>query len=131
MMDPVADLISKLNNANRARLETVKIQTSKFTTKILEILQNEGYISSYAIKNLNKTKKQRTYIKLKYKKQIPAINGIKQISKPSLRVYTSVEKMPKILNGLGIAIISTSHGIMTNKNAQKANLGGEIIAYVW
>ena len=129
-MDPIADLISKLNNANKARLQTIKIQTSRLTTSILEILKNEGYISSYNVKTLGKTKKQITIVHLKYKNQIPAINGLRQISKPGLRAYTSAEKMPKVLNGLGIAIVSTSHGIMTIKNAKKANLGGEVIAYI-
>ena len=129
-MDPIADLISKLNNANKARLQTIKIQTSRLTTSILEILKNEGYISSYSVKTLGKTKKQITIVHLKYKNQIPAINGLRQISKPGLRAYTSAEQMPRVLNGLGIAIVSTSHGVMTNKNAKKANLGGEVIAYI-
>lgn len=129
-MDPISDLISKLNNANKAKLMTVKIQTSNLTTSILEILKNEGYIASYSVKNLGKTKKQITIIHLKYKNQIPAINGLRQISKPGLRIYTSAEDMPKVLNGLGIAVVSTSHGVMTNKKARKANLGGEVIAYI-
>ncbi|MBQ0045538.1 MAG: 30S ribosomal protein S8 [Mycoplasma sp.] len=130
-MDPISDLMSKLNNANKARLSTVKIQTSNLTTAILNILKNEGYIASYAVKNAGKTKKQITIIHLKYKNQIPAINGLRQISKPGLRIYTSAEDMPKVLNGLGIAIVTTSHGVMTGKQARKANLGGEVIAYVW
>lgn len=130
-MDPIADLISKLNNANRARLNSIRIQTSNLTTAIVDILKNEGYISNYVVKNLGKTKKKVTYINLKYKNQIPAINGLRQISKPGLRVYTAYENMPKVLNGLGIAIVSTSHGVMTGKNAYKAKVGGEVIAYVW
>lgn len=130
-MDPISDLISKLNNANKARLQTVKIQTSNLTTAILDILKNEGYITSYAIKNAGKTKKKITIIYLKYKNQIPAINGLRQISKPGLRIYTSAEDMPKVLNGLGIAVVTTSHGVMTGKQAKKANLGGEVIAYIW
>lgn len=130
-MDPISDLISKLNNANKARLQTVKIQTSNLTTAILDILKNEGYIASYNVKNLGKTKKKITIIHLKYKNQIPAINGLRQISKPGLRIYTSAEDMPKVLNGLGIAVVTTSHGVMTGKQARKANLGGEVIAYVW
>lgn len=130
-MDPIADLISKLNNANKAKLPSIKIQTSHLTTAIVEILKNEGYISSYNIKKAARTNKDITIVFLKYKNQIPAINGLKQISKPGLRAYTSAEKMPRVLNGLGIAIVSTSHGVMTNKNAKKANLGGEVIAYVW
>lgn len=130
-MDPISDLISKLNNANKARLSTIKIQTSNLTSNVLAILKQEGYISNYAVKNLGKTKKQITIITLKYKNQIPAINGLKQISKPGLRIYSSAEEMPRVLNGLGIAVVSTSHGVMTNKAAKKANLGGEVIAYIW
>ncbi len=130
-MDPISDLISKLNNANKARLSTVKIQTSNLTTAMINILKNEGYIASYTVKNLAKTKKKITIIHLKYKNQIPAINGLRQISKPGLRIYTSAEDMPRVLNGLGIAIVSTSHGVMTNKQAKKANLGGEVIAFIW
>jgi len=130
-MDPISDLISKLNNANKARLSTIKIQTSNLTTSVLDVLKSEGYISNYAVKNLGKTKKKITIITLKYKNQIPSINGLKQISKPGLRIYTSAEQMPRVLNGLGIAVVSTSHGVMTNKAAKKANLGGEVIAYIW
>jgi len=130
-MDPISDLISKLNNANKARLSTIKIQTSNLTSAVLDVLKQEGYISNYAVKNAGKTKKQITIITLKYKNQIPSINGLKQISKPGLRIYTSAEEMPRVLNGLGIAVVSTSHGVMTNKAAKKANLGGEVIAYIW
>lgn len=130
-MDPIADLISKLNNANRARLNTVKIQTSSLTTAIVDIMKSEGYISNYVIKHVGKTNKKITIVYLKYKNQTPVINGLRQISKPGLRVYTAYENMPRVLNGLGIAIVSTSHGVMTNKNAYKAHIGGEVIAYVW
>lgn len=134
-MDPIADLLIKIKNANRARLPFIRIQTSRLTSNILKVLLDEGYIASYHETNKMKDKKpskiKTTTIKLKYKKQIPTINGLKQISKPGLRIYTSCEKMPTVLNGLGIAIVSTSHGIMTNKQAKKANLGGEVIAYVW
>ena len=129
-IDLVADLISKLNNANRARLSTVKVQSSKMLLAILEIMLKEGYIASYEQKK-EKNNHEFIIVNLKYKGQIPVINGLKQISKPGLRVYTSAKSMPKILNDLGIAIISTSHGLMTNKLARKANLGGEVIVYVW
>ena len=128
-IDLVADLISKLNNANRARLSTVKVQSSKMLLAILEIMLKEGYIASYEQKK-EKNNHEFIIVNLKYKGQIPVINGLKQISKPGLRVYTSAKSMPKILNDLGIAIISTSHGLMTNKLARKANLGGEVIVYV-
>lgn len=130
-MDPIADLITRIKNANSARLPEVKIQTSNLTTSILDILKQEGYILGYDIKNLGKTKKKVTYIKLKYKNKIPSINNIRQISKPGLRVYATAEKMPRVLNDLGIAIVSTSQGVMDNKKAKVSNLGGEVIAYVW
>lgn len=129
-IDPIADLILRVKNANSARLPDAVIQTSNLTTSILEVLQNEGYILSYEVKNLTKIKKQ-TVIKLKYKNLIPTINGFKQISKPGLRVYAQATKIPKVLNGLGVAIISTSNGVVSDKVARAKNLGGEVIAYIW
>lgn len=134
-MDPIADLICKIKNANMAKLPYVKIQTSSLTTNILKIMQEEGYILGFEQKvfkaKKKNGKKQFTYIKLKYKNRIPVINGIKQISKPGLRIYQEAKKIPKVLNGLGIAIISTTQGIITDKLARKNNVGGEIIAYLW
>ncbi len=130
-IDPIADLITKIRNANQAKLHEVEIQTSNLTTAILTILKNEGYILGFDIKTFGHSKKKKTIVKLKYKKQTPSIRNIKQISKPGLRVYVPVEKMPKVLNGLGIAIVSTNKGVITNKQAVANNVGGEVIAYVW
>lgn len=130
-IDPISDLITKINNARKARLQEVTIQTSKMTSAILEVLKQEGYIEDYSIAKDSKSSNKVTTIKLKYKNFVSSISGIRQISKPGLRVYQESKKLPKVLNGLGIAIISTSQGIVTDKFARKNNLGGEIVAYVW
>ena len=134
-MDPIADLICKIKNANRAKLPYIKIQTSSLITNILRVMQKEGYILGFEQKIFNAKKKngkkQFTYVKLKYKNRIPVVNGIKQISKPGLRIYQEAKKIPKVLNGLGIVIVSTTQGIITDKLARKNNVGGEIIAYLW
>ncbi len=130
-IDPISDLITKINNARKAKLPEVTIYTSKLTTAILDVLKEQGYIEDYAIAKDKKSSNKVTTIKLKYKNFISSISGMKQISKPGLRVYQESKKLPKVLNGLGIAIISTSQGIVTDKFARKNNLGGEIIAYVW
>lgn len=129
--DPVADLLSKINNANRAKLSDVKTQSSKLKLAILEILVKEGYLRQFELyENRSKTK-AFVRIKLKYNDaKISSINGLKQISKPGLRVYASFEKLPRVLNGLGIAIISTSEGLMTDKIARMKKIGGEVLAYV-
>lgn len=134
-MDPIADLICKIKNAINVKLPTIKIQTSKLTTNILKVMLDEGYINQYKIIEINAKKKgkkkQITIVELKYKNRISVINGIKQISKPGLRNYAQANKIPNVLNGLGIAIVSTNQGIVTGKFAKKNNLGGEVIACVW
>lgn len=129
--DPVADLLSKINNANRAKLSDVKTQSSKLKLAILEILVKEGYLRQFELYENRKKTKAFVRIKLKYNDaKISSINGLKQISKPGLRVYASFEKLPRVLNGLGIAIISTSEGLMTDKIARMKKIGGEVLAYV-
>lgn len=130
-IDPIADLIVKIKNASRAKLPIAKIQTSNYTTAILEVLKAEGYIEGFEIKKDKTSTKSTTIINIKYKNQTPSISEIRQISKPGLRIYLESKKLPKVLNGLGIAIVSTSQGVMTDKNARKNNLGGEVVAYVW
>jgi small subunit ribosomal protein S8 len=131
IIDPISDLVVKIKNASKAHHADAIIQTSSLTSAILTVLKDEGYITDFEVKNHKSSdKKQRTIIKLKYKEQTPVITGIKQISKPGLRVYQENKKLPKVLNGLGIAIISTSQGVVTDKFARKNNLGGEVIAYV-
>jgi small subunit ribosomal protein S8 len=129
-IDPIADLIVRIKNANRARHPNCTIYTSKITTAILEVLKTEGYITNYETKKNNKSNVNRTVITLKYKEQVPAISGIKQISKPGLRIYQESKKIPRVLSGLGVAVISTSQGVVTDKFARTNNLGGEVIAYV-
>ena len=128
--DPIADMLTRIRNANSAKHKTVDVPNSKMKTAIAEILFKEGYIKSFEL--INNENQGIIRITLKYdEKGARVIDGIKRISKPGLRVYASAEKLPKVLNGLGIALISTSKGIKTDKEARKENLGGEVLAYIW
>ncbi len=129
MTDPIADMLTRIRNANQMRKETVVIPSSKVKSAILEVLKNEGFISDYTV---SADVKSETTITLKYTDNNQrVIKGLKRISKPSLHVYSKAEDLPKVLNGLGIAIISTSQGIMSDKEARKLKIGGEGLAYVW
>ena len=129
MTDPIADMLTRIRNANQMRKETVVIPTSKVKSAILEVLKKEGFITDYAVST---DVKSVTTITLKYTENNQrVIKGLKRISKPSLHVYAKSEDLPKVLNGLGVAIISTSQGIMTDKEARKLNIGGEVLAFVW
>lgn len=128
MTDPISDLIVRIKNANKARIPSISFASSKLTTSIVDVLKKQGYIENYKITNNNKQK--TTIVTLKYKNLIPTINGIKQISKPGLKVYQEANKLPYVLHGLGIAIISTSKGVMCDKEARKLQVGGEVLAYV-
>ncbi len=128
--DPIADLLTRIRNANDAKHETVDVPCSNMKKAIADILLEEGYIKNYQIIDDNKQGIIR--ITLKYaanKKKV--ISGLKRISKPGLRIYASKEDLPRVLRGLGIAIISTSKGIMTDKKARQNNVGGEVLAYIW
>lgn len=127
--DPIADMLTRIRNANSRRHKMVKVPYSKIKHQILDLLVEEGYINNIIISGEGVKKEIIVY--LKYKGHLRVITGLKRISKPGLRVYSEVENLPKVLNGFGIAIISTSKGIMTSKNARDKNLGGEVIAYVW
>lgn len=129
MTDPIADMLTRIRNALQQKHESVSMPSSKEKVAIAKILKDEGYITDYAVEG-DGVKKTMT-ITLKYNNGEKVISGLKRISKPGLRVYAQVEDLPRVLNGLGIAIISTSNGMMTDKNAKKAHLGGEVIAYVW
>ena len=130
MTDPIADMLTRIRNANQLRYETVSVPSTKMTRAIADILVNEGYISGYE-KEENKTG-EMIILNLKYgKKKERVITGLKRISKPGLRVYAKKDEVPKVLNGLGIAIISTSQGLMTDKDARSKSLGGEVLAYIW
>ena len=129
--DPIADMLTRIRNANSSKHKTVDIPASKMKLAIADILFQEGYIKSFEeIKEENNQGIIR--ITLKYtEKGKKVIDGLKRISKPGLRVYASKDELPRVLNGLGIALISTSKGIMTDKEARKEGLGGEVLAYVW
>ena len=129
MTDPIADMLTRIRNANQMRKETVVIPTSKVKSAILEVLKAEGFIADYSV---SADIKSETTITLKYSENNQrVIKGLKRISKPSLHVYSKAEELPKVLNGLGVAIISTSQGIMSDKQARKLKIGGEVLAYVW
>ena len=128
MTDPIADMLTRIRNANQMRNETVVMPSSKIKVEIAKILKDEGYITDYSV--TNDVKKVLT-LQLKYNGTERVISGIKRISKPGLRVYAQASELPKVLNGLGIAIISTSVGVMCDKKARKLGTGGEVLAYVW
>ena len=130
MTDPIADMLTRIRNANQNRAKTVTMPSSKMKEEIATILKDEGYITNFTIKN-NDVQSILT-LTLKYadnKERV--ITGLKRISKPGLRVYAKASEIPSVLNGLGIAIISTPKGVMTDKLARKNNVGGEVIAYIW
>ena len=130
VLDPIADMLTRIRNANANKHESVLVPQSKTKLAIAEILKEEGYISSYKAVEAEGIK--MIEITLKYGPNgEKVIQGLKRISKPGLRIYTNAEQLPKVLNGLGIAIVSTSKGIITDKNARKLNVGGEVLAYVW
>ena len=130
MTDPIADMLTRIRNANQMRYEEVEVPASKIKEEIAKVLKEEGYIAGYKIK---KGDVQNTIVlNLKYvNRKERVITGLKRISKPGLRVYAKANEMPKVLNGLGIAIVSTSKGIMKAKKAKENSLGGEVLAYVW
>ena len=128
--DPIADMLTRIRNANQMKYKEVLVPTSKLKVQIANILKNEGYINGYKL--VDSENGSMMNIELKYgAKKERVITGLKRISKPGLRVYAKKEEIPTVLNGLGIAIISTSKGIMTDKQARKENIGGEVLAYIW
>lgn len=127
--DPIADMLTRIRNANSQRHETVDVPYSKVKKSIADILVNEGFIASYEV--VESGAQGLIRITLKYENKTRVIQGLKRISKPGLRIYAEVENLPRVLNGLGIAIISTSKGIITDKEARKLNVGGEVLAYIW
>ena len=126
MTDPIADMLTRIRNANQMRNAEVSMPTSKMKVEIAKILANEGFVENYTVKDKTLT------LTLKYaSNKERVITGLKRISKPGLRVYAKADEIPSVLNGLGIAIISTPKGVMTDKLARKNNVGGEVIAYIW
>ena len=128
--DPIADMLTRIRNANSSKFKTVDIPASNMKRAIADILYKEGYIKSF--EEIDDNVQGIIRITLKYdEKGNRVIAGLKRISKPGLRIYASKDELPKVLNGLGVAIVSTSKGIMTDKEARKAGIGGEVLAYVW
>jgi len=130
MTDPIADMLTRIRNANQMKHDTVEMPASKLKTEILTVLKEEGYITDF--KAVNDGVQGAIRVTLKYlANKERAVRGLKKISKPGLRVYAKTDELPRVLNGLGIAIVSTSQGIMTDREARKKQVGGEIIAYIW
>ena len=130
MTDPIADMLTRIRNANQMKHDTVEMPASKLKTEILTVLKEEGYITDF--KAVNDGVQGAIRVTLKYlANKERAVRGLKKISKPGLRVYAKTDELPRVLNGLGIAIVSTSQGLMTDREARKKQVGGEIIAYIW
>ena len=131
MSDPIADMLTKIRNANTAKHNTMDVPTSKMKLAIAEILLNEGYIAKYDV--IEEGAFKTIHITLKYgaDKNEKIITGLKRISKPGLRVYAGSQEIPKVLGGLGVAILSTNQGVITDKEARKLHVGGEVLAFVW
>ena len=129
--DPIADMLTRIRNANTAKHDTVDIPASKMKVAIADILVNEGYIEKYELVEDGNFKNIHVVLKYGKDKNEKVITGLKKISKPGLRVYANCEDLPHVLGGLGIAIVSTNKGVMTDKEARKLNVGGEVLAFVW
>ena len=125
--DPIADMLTRIRNANQQRHAEVVIPASKLKADLAEILKNEGFIKGYKVEGVIKN----IVITLKYKGNERVITGLKRVSKPGLRQYAKVNEIPKVLNGLGIVVLSTSQGLMTDKEARAKQVGGEVLAYIW
>ena len=129
--DPIADMLTRIRNANTAKHDTVDIPSSRMKIAIADILLREGYITRYDMVDKGSFKDIRITLKYGKDKNEKIISGLKRISKPGLRVYAGAEDLPKVLDGLGIALISTTKGVMTDKEARKQNMGGEVLAFIW
>ena len=127
--DPIADMLTRIRNANQQKHETVSIPYSNLKNDLANILKNEGFVTDFVVNEEGNHK--NIVITLKYKGNERVITGLKRISKPGLRVYCKAEEVPKVLNGLGVAVISTSQGVLADREARKLGLGGEVICYIW
>ncbi len=130
MTDPIADMLTRIRNANMVRHSTVQIPASKMKRSIAQILKDEGFIKDYEVIRDQKQGMIRIHLKYGHNSQ-RIITGLKRISKPGLRVYAKKDELPKVLGGLGIAVISTSHGVMSDREARKSGYGGEVVCYIW
>ena len=131
MSDPIADMLTRIRNANTAKHDTVDVPASKMKIAIADILVNEGYVAKYDLIEEGSFKTIRIYLKYGADKNEKIITGLKRISKPGLRIYANKENLPKVLGGLGIAILSTNQGVITDKEARRLQVGGEVLAFVW
>ena len=131
MSDPIADMLTRIRNANTAKHDTVDVPASKIKLAIADILVNEGYITKYEVIEDNGFKNIKITLKYGADKNDKVITGIKKVSKPGLRIYAGKDELPRVLGGLGTAIISTNKGVITDKEARKQNVGGEVLAYIW
>ena len=131
MSDPIADMLTRIRNANTAKRDSVDIPSSKMKIAIANILVEEGYVEKYELVDNGNFKDIRIFLKYTANKSERIISGLKRISKPGLRIYASREELPRVLGGLGTAIISTNSGVITDKEARKLNVGGEVLAFVW
>ena len=127
--DPIADMLTRIRNANQQKHETVSIPYSNLKNDLANILKNEGFVTDFVVNE--EGNKKNIVITLKYKGNERVITGLKRVSKPGLRQYAKVNEIPKVLNGLGIVVLSTSQGLMTDKEARAKNIGGEVLAYIW
>ena len=132
MTDPIADMLTRIRNANTAQFDTVKMPGSKLKEALAVILEREGFIAGYTVEQNNARPGSTLEITLKYdQNRNRTIGGIKRISKPGLRIYAQADRIPRVLGGIGVAVVSTSHGLMTDREARKRHLGGEVLCYVW
>ena len=131
MSDPIADMLTRIRNANTAKHDSVDIPSSKMKIAIANILVEEGYVEKYELVDNGNFKDIRIFLKYTANKGERIISGLKRISKPGLRIYASRDELPRVLGGLGTAIISTNNGVITDKEARKLNVGGEVLAFVW
>jgi len=132
MTDPIADMLTRIRNANSAQFETVKMPGSKLKEALAAILEREGFIASYTVEKNEARPGSTLEITLKYAQdRTRTIGGIKRVSKPGLRIYARADKIPRVLGGIGVAVVSTSHGLMTDREARNRHLGGEVLCYVW
>ena len=132
MTDPIADMLTRLRNANSAQFDTVKMPGSKLKESLAKILEREGFIAGYTVRQEPSKPGTTLEITLKYStERVRTIEGIKRVSKPGLRIYAKADTMPRVLGGMGVAVLSTSKGLMTDREARKRHLGGEVLCYVW
>lgn len=132
MTDPIADMLTRIRNANAAMFDSVKMPSSKLKENLAKVLEKEGFINGFTVSEVAGKPGKTLEISLKYSEDRKrTIAGIKRVSKPGLRIYKKSDEMPKVLGGVGVAVVSTSHGLMTDRQARKAQLGGEVLCYVW